>query len=161
MWWVFFLYMLLAFYQKYWSNGRHVSKLPNDKVKEFSTFETNKVKQNIADPCMGVTCPDPEVCQLDDRRQPSCRCAEPCPLEFSPVCASDGKTYSNECQMHRESCRARKQLKIVFKGQCSTGEVRAYLNTLSKWHLLLLLGKNVLDEKAMVPLHIVLSVAKK
>ncbi|KAI5640606.1 kazal-type serine protease inhibitor domain-containing protein [Phthorimaea operculella] len=73
------------------------------------------------DPCAGVTCPDPEVCQLDDRRQPSCRCAEPCPLEFSPVCASDGKTYSNECQMHRESCRARKQLKIVFKGQCSTG----------------------------------------
>ncbi|KAJ2947920.1 hypothetical protein O0L34_g9712 [Tuta absoluta] len=73
------------------------------------------------DPCAGVTCPDPEVCQLDDLRQPSCRCAEPCPLEFSPVCASDGKTYSNECQMHRESCRARKQLKIVFKGQCSTG----------------------------------------
>ncbi|XP_072942868.1 agrin-like isoform X2 [Epargyreus clarus] len=73
------------------------------------------------DPCSGVTCPDPEVCQLDDRRAPSCRCAEPCPLEFSPVCASDGKTYSNECQMHRESCRARKQLRIIFKGQCSSG----------------------------------------
>ncbi|GBP15556.1 Agrin [Eumeta japonica] len=73
------------------------------------------------DPCAGVTCPDPEVCQLDERRAPACRCAEPCPLEFSPVCASDGKTYSNECQMHRESCRARKQLRIIFKGQCSSG----------------------------------------
>ncbi|CAB3240060.1 unnamed protein product [Arctia plantaginis] len=73
------------------------------------------------DPCAGIACPDPEVCQLDDHRAPSCRCAEPCSLEFSPVCASDGKTYSNECQMHRESCRARKQLKIVFKGQCSSG----------------------------------------
>ncbi|XP_063395250.1 agrin-like [Cydia fagiglandana] len=73
------------------------------------------------DPCAGVTCPDPELCQLDENRAPSCRCAEPCPLEFSPVCASDGKTYSNECQMHRESCRARKQLRVIFKGQCSTG----------------------------------------
>ncbi|KPI94910.1 Agrin [Papilio xuthus] len=73
------------------------------------------------DPCAGVTCPEPEVCQLDERRQPVCRCAEPCPLEFSPVCASDGKTYSNECQMHRESCRARKQLRVIFKGQCSSG----------------------------------------
>ncbi|XP_045445693.1 agrin-like [Melitaea cinxia] len=73
------------------------------------------------DPCAGVTCPDPEVCQLDDNRQPLCRCAESCPLEFSPICASDGKTYSNECQMHRESCRARKQLKLIFKGQCSSG----------------------------------------
>lgn len=108
------------------------------------TFETpnkttaNKARKNIADPCAGVTCPDPEVCQLDDRRQPSCRCAEPCPLEFSPVCASDGKTYSNECQMHRESCRARKQLKIVFKGQCSTGKFFSYLFTLSNLYLMLL-----------------------
>ncbi|CAG9117460.1 unnamed protein product [Plutella xylostella] len=73
------------------------------------------------DPCAGVTCPDPEVCQLDENRAPSCRCAESCPLEFSPVCASDGKTYSNECQMNRESCRARKPLRIIFKGQCSSG----------------------------------------
>ncbi|KAI8439246.1 hypothetical protein MSG28_013085 [Choristoneura fumiferana] len=84
--------------------------------------ETNtNITFKYYDPCAGVTCPDPELCQLDDHRAPSCRCAEPCPLEFSPVCASDGKTYSNECQMHRESCRARKQLRIIFKGQCSTG----------------------------------------
>lgn len=98
------------------------------------------MNQLIADPCAGVTCPDPEVCQLDDRRQPSCRCAEPCPLEFSPVCASDGKTYSNECQMHRESCRARKQLKIVFKGQCSSGDLISCFNMLSKFKLVLILG---------------------
>ncbi|XP_065165658.1 agrin-like isoform X4 [Atheta coriaria] len=73
------------------------------------------------DPCLGIQCPEPEICQLDEHRNPVCRCGDVCPLEFTPVCASDGKTYANECSLRQEACRARKTLNIIYRGKCSSG----------------------------------------
>ncbi|XP_042234513.1 agrin-like isoform X4 [Homarus americanus] len=73
------------------------------------------------DPCDDVKCPEKQTCQLDRERKPTCRCNDVCAKEFNPICASDGKTYTNECVKKVEACKARKSLAIVYRGACDAG----------------------------------------
>ncbi|XP_050719892.1 agrin-like isoform X2 [Eriocheir sinensis] len=71
------------------------------------------------DPCEDVTCQEKQSCQLTSERKPECRCNDACVTEFNPVCASDGKNYTNECVMKLEACKARKSLFIMYHGPCT------------------------------------------
>jgi len=74
------------------------------------------------DPCDGFRCPPTFGCHLDELRRPVCRCSDTCSSQVAPVCASDGRTYRNECRMRLHACKTSHDLHVIFQSDCSAGE---------------------------------------
>ncbi|OQS02785.1 hypothetical protein THRCLA_21327 [Thraustotheca clavata] len=49
-------------------------------------------------------------------------CPEACEAKYSPLCASNGKTYSNKCYFEVDSCR-NNSITIVHHGECNQNEM--------------------------------------
>ncbi|XP_049772393.1 agrin-like [Schistocerca cancellata] len=72
------------------------------------------------DPCSSLSCGEGEECVVSGEGVASCRCREStCSPELAPVCASDGKTYSNECALRREACRTHRAVRLLHHGACN------------------------------------------
>ena len=51
-------------------------------------------------------------------------CEKICTREYTPMCASDGETYSNPCEFENAKCK-NKDLKPSYKGECGIVPVKA------------------------------------
>ncbi|XGW12472.1 hypothetical protein V3C99_013291, partial [Haemonchus contortus] len=66
--------------------------------------------------CASFTCKSPLACVVVDDK-PSCVCPQ-CTDELREVCASDGRTYPNECKMRKAACDSGKTLFVKYNGIC-------------------------------------------
>ena len=63
-------------------------------------------------------------------------CPKYCPLHYSPLCGSDGRTYANECGFKIAQCYD-KSLKYVKFGRCEDNDIFGRLRNEGKYFYIL------------------------
>ncbi|RWS29760.1 agrin-like protein [Leptotrombidium deliense] len=71
------------------------------------------VSKGSCDLCRNIHCKYGARCE-----DGHCICPTNCPEEKEPLCATDGSTYSNECEMSKYACETNLELGIRFYGEC-------------------------------------------
>jgi len=49
----------------------------------------------------------------------SCECTDVCPTIYAPVCGSDGKTYSSDCNLNSVACNTKTPISVAYRGECT------------------------------------------
>lgn len=88
--------------------------LPRNCYSDFLTITFCR----ITGPCANMTCPFYGNC-VANQSTAQCKCDIACIEIYAPVCGTDGKTYSNDCHMKRQTCIDQKNITMSYKGECS------------------------------------------
>ncbi|XP_022255732.1 agrin-like isoform X2 [Limulus polyphemus] len=71
------------------------------------------VSKGPCDLCKDVYCKYGARCENGQ-----CVCPSECPDTYEPVCANDGSSYANTCEMRRAACQQAQELKALFYSEC-------------------------------------------
>ncbi|XP_048580646.1 fibrillin-1 isoform X2 [Nematostella vectensis] len=99
---------------------------PNRMSMENAGCEKNMILRIVSqgecpkavDPCEITLCDKGKRCLLVNGTA-TCECFSACPDIYDPVCASNGKTYSNRCDMDADACIRDTKLTVVSQGACA------------------------------------------
>ena len=50
-------------------------------------------------------------------------CDYPCIAVYKPVCGTDGRTYSNSCELSKATCKSKGKIQFEHEGKCFGGSV--------------------------------------
>lgn len=75
---------------------------------------------NFPDLCADVHCPFGARCENGN-----CVCPQDCAGKVDHICASDQKTYANECEMRRQACTQGSELEVVHSGPCDDESIES------------------------------------
>ncbi|OWK06034.1 FSTL1, partial [Cervus elaphus hippelaphus] len=68
--------------------------------------------------CANVFCGAGRECAVTEKGEPTCLCIEQCKPHKRPVCGSNGKTYLNHCELHRDACLTGSKIQVDYDGHC-------------------------------------------
>ncbi|MEJ1283193.1 follistatin-like 1 [Cricetulus griseus] len=68
--------------------------------------------------CANVFCGAGRECAVTEKGEPTCLCIEQCKPHKRPVCGSNGKTYINHCELHRDACLTGSKIQVDYDGHC-------------------------------------------
>ncbi|KAM3606274.1 uncharacterized protein V6R79_013575 [Siganus canaliculatus] len=68
--------------------------------------------------CARTACGAGRECVSTDRGEPVCRCLQRCDDTEHWVCGSNGKSYRNHCELHRDACVTHTKIHAEHKGRC-------------------------------------------
>ncbi|KAJ7420522.1 Follistatin-related protein 1 [Willisornis vidua] len=84
-------------------------------VKHCGQQEEPRSKSKI---CANVFCGAGRECAVTEKGEPTCLCIEKCKPHKRPVCGSNGKTYLNHCELHRDACLTGSKIQVDYDGHC-------------------------------------------